>query len=222
MDEQTTQPDPNNPFDAETWALLPSYFDQLPNPVQINLWGDPQMSLGEREAARLCHALAERFEQITYRILPRRINYDYYPVFGMMGKEGDGEVDYGVRIIGNPAGYQLTSLIAAIQAVSFRGVTLEPKTRLMMRGLDSAVALEIVSAADNESGALVAKNAFGLSVANPHIRTYLIMGDVFEEAMIQYSVTELPHIVINNRYHVSGLIESEEALVEHIAKAVKK
>jgi alkyl hydroperoxide reductase subunit AhpF len=222
MNDDQTPSQRSTVFDAETWEHLHDAFDKMPNAVQINLWGDPQMSLGEAEATRLCRTLADAFEQISFRPLPRRINYDYYPVLGIMGLEDGEEQDFGLRIIGLPAGYQLTSLIAAVQAASFRGVTLEPKTRLLMRGLSTAVTLEILSAAEDETGALVAKHGFGLAVASPDIRTYLIMGDVFEEALIKYSVSDLPHTVINGHYHVNGMIEEEETLLRHIASAVKK
>lgn len=221
MSEDQIQTQDDSVFDDETWQHLHAAFDRLPNTVQLNLWGDPDLSPGESEAARLCETLAGHFHQITFRPLPRRVNYDYYPVIGVMGIEQGEEVDYGLRIIGLPAGYQLTSLIAAVQAASFRGVTLEPKTRLMLQGLSTAVTLELLTAADNETGALVAKHGFGLAVASTQIRTYLIMGDAFPSALIKYSVNELPHTVINGRYHVSGLIEDEEQLLRHIARVVK-
>lgn len=211
---------PDYPFDDETWAALPSYFAELPNPVHISLWGDPQETVGEHEAVRLCEALADTFEPIQFTVYPRRVNYNFYPVIGVMGLDGDQQIDYGVRIIGRPSGYQLTSLIAAIQVVAFRGVTLEPRTRVQLRGLSTDVAIEIMTDADDEVGALVAKHAFGLSVASDHVRTWLVMADVFPEALIRYSVTHVPHTVINSRYHVSGAL-SEEDLLIHIAKTLQ-
>lgn len=220
MNEKEDDIQQEHPFDAETWAQLPNYFAELPNPVHLSVWGDANATIGEREAARLGRALAGRFPNIHYALYPRRANYPYYPVIGVMGIEGEEQIDYRVRIIGLPAGYQLTSLIAAIQAVAFRGVTLEPKTRLQLRGLQEAVSIEIMSDAQDEAGALVAKTAFGLAVASEHVRTFLIMADVFPEATIRYSISYLPHTVINNRYHVSGVIDEAE-MMGHIAKALR-
>jgi alkyl hydroperoxide reductase subunit AhpF len=213
------------PFDAETWALLPGYFDKLLRTVHLHVWGSERETEDERETAVLCRTLAEHFEKIQFRIFPRRVTYDYYPVIGVMGEdeavtEGPRTVDYGVRIVGWPGGYQLTSLITAIQVVSFRGQTLEPKTRIQLRGLKQEVSLQILTAADNETGALVAKTAFALCVAHEQVRAYLIMADRFPEAMIKFSVNRLPHTIINGRYHVDGPL-SEEDLLKHIARAVK-
>jgi hypothetical protein len=226
------------PFDTETWALLPGYFDKLPRTVHLHMWGSERETEDERETAVLCRTLAEHFEKIQFRLFPRRVNYDYYPVIGMMGEEEEdggprteggspssvlgppSTIDYGVRIVGWPVGYQLTSLITAIQVVSFRGQTLEPKTRIQLRGLNKEVSLQILTAADNETGGLVAKSAFGFCMVHEQVRAYLIMADRFPEAMIKFSVNRLPHTIINGRYHVDGPL-SEEDLLKHIARAVK-
>ncbi len=210
----------NNPFDTETWELLPSLLDNLPNPVRLHMWGDPNMSALEREAQRLGKALAQRFEQIKFAVYPRRINYNFYPVLGVLGTDGDELIDYGVRIIGLPAGFQMTSLIAALQQVSFKGASVEPKTRVQLMGLKEEVTLEILTSADDESGTLLAKSGFGLAVVSPFIRSYLIMADVFPETALRYSARYLPHIVVNGRYHIDDFVE-EEALLKHIAKALK-
>lgn len=207
------------PFDEETRAALPAFLERLPNPVRVHVWGEPTASTGEREAARLVRSLADQFAQIELTLLPRRANYSYYPVLGIMGVDGEEPVDYGVRLIGLPAGVQMTSLIAAIQAVSFRGATLEARTRLQLRGLQTDVQLELLSAASDEGGTVAAKTIFGLAVASEHVRSFLIMADVFPEVLWRYSVRHVPHLVINGRFHVDGDM-SEQALLQQLASAL--
>jgi alkyl hydroperoxide reductase subunit AhpF len=209
----------SNPFDAETWALLPDYFEKLPNTVNIHVWGDPDAGHGEQEAQRLVETLAGRFSQINAFFFPRRANYPYYPVIGVLGRDDNEEpLDYGVRLIGLPSGYQMTSLISAIQAVSFQGASLEVKTRVQLQALDQEIRLELLTSAEDEGGVVMAKTAFGLAVASPHIRSFLIMTDVFPVAAVRYSATYLPHLVINGRVHIDGVAEEEE-LLKQIAKA---
>ena len=165
--------------------------------------------------------LSQKFpEKISYRVFPRRVNYNFYPVIGVMGVEGDEPIDYGVRIIGLPLGYQMTSFIAALQVVSFRGQTLEPKTRIRLKGLKTAVNIQTFTDADNETGAVVAKHAFGMAVANEHVRSFLIMADLFPEATIRYSINYVPHTIINDRVLLEGVREEEEVL-KQIGLAVK-
>jgi alkyl hydroperoxide reductase subunit AhpF len=210
----------SNPFDAETWALLPDYFEKLPKAVQIHVWGAADAGQGEQEAQRLAQTLADRFSQIGAAFFPRRANYPYYPVIGIFGLDDEEAVDYGVRLIGLPSGYQMTSLITAIQAVSFQGASLEAATRIRLQGLDHEIRLEVLTSAEDEAGVVMAKTAFGLAVASPHIRSFLIMTDVFPMAAVRYSATYLPHMVINSRVHIDGVMEEEEVL-KQIAKAVE-
>lgn len=213
------------PFDDETWRQLPDFLGNLPEPVCIHVWGDEAAGAAEREAARLAGMLAERFpQQLSYRLFPRRVNYPYYPVIGVMNGTAEESTDLGLRLIGLPIGLQMTSLIAAIQAAAFRGQTLEPLTRLKLRRLMDAtegdIGIEVLTSAEDEAGAVVAKMAFGAAAAEPRVRTYLIVTDFFPEAARLYSATYLPHTVINRRVHFNGLLEEEE-LVRQIGLAVK-
>lgn len=209
-------------YDPETEESLPALFANLPEPVKLVVWGDEAASVFEAEAVRLCRDLAERFESISFTIRPRRANYDYYPVIGVMGDIGEENEwdDYGVRLIGLPAGYQMTSFVTAVQAVSFRGMTLEAVTRIQLKRLTQRVEIQVVSAADNEGGAIVAQPAFNMAAANPHIRVFFIMADQFPLVTDKYSIDIVPHMIINNRVHVSGVI-SEEKLLQQVAQAVR-
>lgn len=214
----------DNIFDSETWAALPATLEKLPEPVSLSVWGDAEASLQESQAVTLCQTLAGRFDTLFARTLPRRDNYPYYPVIGVMGMAGGEEADYGVRLIGLPTGYQMTSLIAAIQAVSFRGMTLEPLTRIrlsqMAKDLSTDIMMELMTSAEDEGGPLMAKILFGLAVASPRLRAFLIMSDQFPEANVRYSVDYIPHTVVNSRIHVQGVVD-EESMLRHLATAVK-
>jgi alkyl hydroperoxide reductase subunit AhpF len=209
-------------FDDDTWATLPEFFEKLPEPVQLHIWGDPAASPAEQEAARLAETLAGRFPNITYRLFPRRENYPYYPVIGVMGLDAAADpLDYGLRLVGLPAGYQMTSFITAVQAVAFRGMTSEAKTRIWLHRLPANVTIELIAAAAIEPAAQVAHPAFNMAVASPKVRTYFIMADAFPEILTRYSVRQLPHTVLNGRIHLGGLID-EETLARHVVQAANR
>lgn len=211
--------DADNPFDDETWSLLPGFFEKLPEPVLLHCWGDPEASVNEKQAKILMDVLSNRFDLLESAVFPRRINYPYYPVIGVFGIRDGEAIDFGVRIIGLPKGVQMTSLIAAIQAVSFRGSTVEGKTRIRLRSLDQEIHLELLTSAEDEGGTLMAKTIFGLAVASPKIKSFLIMADNFPQASMRYSAPYLPHLVVNSRVHVEGVIE-EEVLLRKIGEAL--
>lgn len=207
------------PFDEDTWAQLPALLAHLPEPVHINVWGDPTASATDAEASNLCQTLADRFETITMKNLPRRINYDYWPVLGIMRGTADDYEDVGVRIIGLPNGYQMTSFIAAIQAVSFKGMTSEATTRIQLAKLEKEVRIEVITSADNEAGALMTQPLFNMAAVNANVRVFMIMSDQFPVVLERYSVNYVPHTVINHKVHIEGVVD-EKGILEHIAKAL--
>lgn len=209
-------------FDQETWEQLPSMFAHLPQTVVLVVWGYPAESQREADAVTLCQTLAEQFEPISFALRPRRVNYPFYPVIGVMGQDdSDAEwLDFGVRLIGLPSGYQMTSLVTAVQAVSFRGMTLEPQTRIQLSRLNKPVQLEMFTSAENEGGAIMAQAIFSMAVVNSHIRSFLIMADQFPESVVRFSMSIVPHTIINGRVHVPGVVD-EDRLLKQMAHALK-
>lgn len=218
-----SQPTFKELFDTDTQAELTPILAHLPQPVSFVVWGDAGMSRDDAAAISLCQALADEFALITMYTRPRRINYPYYPVIGIMdGRPTDEEAwtDVGVRMIGLPEGYQLTSLLAAVQSVAFRGMNLEATTRIQLSRLQQPVQIEVFSDAKNEIGPVMAQMAFGLAAASPQVRSYFIMADQFPEALVRYSISHVPHTIVNGRIHIEGII-NEDIMLAHIAKAVK-
>ena len=206
-------------FDEETWAQLPEFLGHLPEPVRLYIWGDERASPAEQEAAHLARELSERFPAIEQVLLPQRISFPHYPVIGVMGFDEDEAVDFGVRIIGLPAGYQMTSFIAAIQCVSFKGMTSEAQTRIHLHRLQDEITLELLTSAEDEAGTIMAQAIFNMAVISPMVRSYLIMADAYPEALLRYSVAHVPHLVINSRVHLEGVVD-EKIILEHMAKAL--
>ena len=208
-------------FDAATWETLDGFLGHLPRPVKLVVWGDQDGGRFEEEAIRLARALAERFSSVSFERRPRQPDYPYYPVVGIMGVDGAETLDYHVRFIGLPAGYQINALVGAIQAVSFRASNLEARTRIHLNRLpaDAQVDLEVFTTAENEAGPLVATLAAGLAIASSQVRAFVIMVDIFPQAAVRYSVRNVPHTVINGRVHVEGMVD-EAGMLRQIARSL--
>lgn len=218
MDEETAVYD--NLFDKAMWTELDNALGNLPNPVQLLVYGFEDASEGEGQTAVLCQALAHRYEKINYKQRPRRKAYSFYPVLAINGGEGRDTVDYNVRIIGWPSNIQITSLITAIQIVSLQGQTVDPMIRMQLRKLTREVQFELLTDADDEGGVMVAKQLFGMAVESEHVKVYVVMVDQFADAVVRYSVNSLPHLVINGRVHLEG-IPDDRTLIEHMAIAIR-
>lgn len=211
-------------FAGESWSQLVGFLEELPRPVKLVVWAREDGGRFEQEALHLSRSLAQRFQVLHAERRDRVPNHYHYPVIGVMGLEEEGkERDFGVRIVGLPAGYQINSLVGAIQAVSFRASNLEGLTRIKLSKLPpgARIDLELFTSAENEAGALVATLAAGLAVASPAVRAFIVMADVFPDIARRYSVRNLPHTVINSRVHVEGVLD-EEGMLKQIALAVRQ
>lgn len=219
MTNQSSHLDTDPFFDADSWAELPNLLGHLPEPVHLVVWGDPTNPI-EAEAVRLCAVLAERFAALTTETLPRRPTYHYWPVIGIMRPTAVGYDDLGLRIIGLPNGYAMTSFITAIQAVSFRGMTSEAVTRIRLNKLAQPIEIQMITDANNEAGALMAHPLFNMAVSSPLVRVFMIMGDQFPAILDRYSVQYVPHTIINGRVHIEGVVD-EAIIMRHIGQAAK-
>ena len=208
-------------LDDKLREQLTPFLGHLPEPVKFVVWGDPAGSVGEQEAMRLGQTLTHWFDNLAFEVRPRKADYGYYPVIGLMGGKDGVEVDYRVRLIGLPAGYQINSLVGAIQAVSFRASHLEGRTRIQLSRVPAGVDLQLFTATNDEAGPLVASLINSFAVASPHIQALTIMADVFTQAVLRYSIRKLPHLVINDRVHFEGTL-NENDLLQQIALALKQ
>ena len=215
------QPNQDSIFAGESWSQLTPFLEELRRPVKLVVWASEAGGRFEKEALYLARSLAERFDVLQSERRERVPKHVHYPVLGFMGLDEEAsEIDFGLRMVGLPAGYQINSLVGAIQAVSFRASNLEGLTRIRLSRLrtEARVDLEVFTSAENESGVLVATLAAGLAVASAQVRTFVVMADVFPDIARRYSVRNLPHTVINGRVHVEGMLD-EEAMLREIARA---
>jgi alkyl hydroperoxide reductase subunit AhpF len=209
-------------FDSASWEPLVGFLEKLRRPVALVVWGDPDGGRFEQEGLALAAALARRFRVLRFERRDRVPDHPFYPVFAFMGEDDAGaEIDFGVRLLGLPAGYQINSLVGAIQAVSFRASNLEARTRIQLSRLPAgaAVDIELFTGAEDEEGPLVATLASGLAVASSQVRAFIVMADLFPHITMRYSITQLPHTVINGRVHATGTLD-EKAMLKQIARAL--
>lgn len=220
MDEKRSE---ESIFSGESWSQLVGFLEELPRPVKVVVWAAEDGGRFEREAIHLGQGLARRFDVIRFERRERVPDHYHYPVIGLFGLDQEEEVDFGLRLIGLPAGYQINSLVGAVQAVAFRASNLEGRTRIQLSRLpaDTRIDLEVFTSAENEAGTLVATLAAGLAVASNQVRTFIIMADVFPNVAMRYSVRNLPHTVINGRVHLEGTVD-EEGMLKQIARAVRR
>lgn len=199
---------------------LAPFLEKLPEPVVLYVWGDETASLWEAEAYKLGRALAHVFPKIQLELRPRAPFSHHHPVLGVFQPDAAELTDYGIRIIGSPVGYQIMTVVAAIQAIAFRGSQLEGKARINTYRIPQEVHIQMYTTADDEHGPAMSATLCNMAVISPHVQVEIIMADIFPDISMRFDPTGYPYTVINRRVHIRGLLD-EDRVMEQIAAALK-
>ena len=199
---------------------LGPFLAKLPEPVVLYVWGDENATLWEEEAYKLGRALAYEFPQVKLELRPRAPFSTHHPILGVFQPEADELKDHGIRIIGSPVGYQIMTVVAALQAIAFRGSQLEGKARINTHRIPSEVTIQMFTTADDENGPAMSAILCNMAVISPHVQVEIVMADIFPDIAMRFDPTGFPHTVINRRVHIRGPLD-EDRVVEQVAAALR-
>jgi alkyl hydroperoxide reductase subunit AhpF len=92
--------------------------------------------------------LTDKISVRTYRIeeypqLAQAYNVQLTPGLVITTPESESPIDYGIRFLGIPSGYELASLVQEIELVSKRDSGLKPETRTVLKGIVDPVELKV-------------------------------------------------------------------------------
>ena len=136
----------------EISARIKEFFDtQVINPVELNYFTNNDECETCEEAIQLFGELAELSDEIsfsTYDIeehtqLAQQYNIQNTPALVICARDQNKTIDYGIRFLGIPSGYEFTSLLQAIGMVSKRDSGLKPGTRKELEALQVPLLLKV-------------------------------------------------------------------------------
>ncbi len=121
-------------------------FEELPGKVKLVVFTQEFECAHCRENTSLAQEVASLSDKLDIEVhdfvldkeVVERYGVDKIPAIAV-----EGEKDYGVRFYGVPAGYEFTSLIEAIKAVSAGESGLAAKTKEALRGLKDPLHLQV-------------------------------------------------------------------------------
>jgi glutaredoxin-like protein len=132
------------------------------------------------------------------------------PALAIIGKK-----DYGVRIYGIPYGYELQTLVEAVENVS-RGTTdLSEKTKTILVDVKTPVHIQVFVTLTCPHCPVAAAIAHKLAVESDMVRADVIDASEFPTLAQKYSVIGVPKIVINEKIEFVGAF-SEDLFAEHV------
>jgi alkyl hydroperoxide reductase subunit AhpF len=139
-------------FNDEITTRLQELFEtQLINPVELEYFTSTDECVTCEETTQLLGELAAISNKIsvkTYDIdeypqLAQAYNIQLTPGLVVTTPDQEGSIDYGIRFLGIPSGYELASLVHAIELVSKRDSGLMPETRTALKAIKDPVQIKV-------------------------------------------------------------------------------
>jgi glutaredoxin-like protein len=132
----------------------------------------------------------------------------------------EGEKDYGVRFYGVPAGYEFTSLLEAIKAVSARESGLDPKTKEALAGLKDPLHLQVLVTPTCPYCPMAVQLAHRMAMENDMVRADMVEATEFPHLVHKYNVFGVPKTVVNEVVDFEGAAP-EPLFLQQVMKATK-
>ncbi|AKI98105.1 protein disulfide oxidoreductase [Kosmotoga pacifica] len=131
----------------------------------------------------------------------------------------DGE-DKGVRFYGIPSGHEFGTLLQDIVSFS-KGATpeLSPESIEKLSGIDKPVEIKVFVTPTCPYCPKAVLTAHNIAMANSNVSASMIEANEFPELSMEYGVSSVPHIVINDKVTFIGAYP-EPQYVEEVLKAL--
>jgi alkyl hydroperoxide reductase subunit AhpF len=139
-------------LDREIIDQITKLFDsQLLNPIDLIHFISKDNCItcdASRQLLEEVSSISDKISLHPYDIhkessLAQKYNIQYTPGLVVAGHEGDELLDYGIRLIGTPSGYEFSSLLQAIVMVSKRDSGLKTIIREQLSTVKEPVHLQV-------------------------------------------------------------------------------
>jgi len=128
--------------------------------------------------------------------------------------------DYGIRFYGLPAGYEFSTLLDAILAVSMGDSGLLPASREKLAKLAQPLHLEVFVTPTCPHCPRAVRLAYQFAMENDNIRADAIEATEFPDWATRYRVHAVPKTVVNESSHIEGSLP-EEFFLDEILKTIE-
>jgi glutaredoxin-like protein len=125
---------------------LQKEFEELPGKVRLVVFTQEFECAHCRENTSLAQEVASLSDKLAIEVYNFTLDKEAVERYGVDKIPAivvEGEKDYGVRFYGVPAGYEFTTLVAAIKAVAAGESGLTAKTKETLRGLKDPLHLQV-------------------------------------------------------------------------------
>jgi glutaredoxin-like protein len=174
------------------------------------------------ETRQLVEEIAELSDEITAEILDfvedkdqaEALGVDKIPAVAVIGAE-----DYGVRIYGIPSGYEFTSFLYAIRAVSAGSTELSDAMLETLESIEEPVHVQVFVTPTCPYCPQSVMMAHQMAIASSLVRGDMVEATEFPHLSQKSQVMGVPRTVINESVHIEGAAP-EEMIIDKLKEAL--
>ncbi len=193
----------------------------LSNPVRLIVFTQEmecQFCRENRQLAEEVAGLSDKISLEVYNFLLDKEKVVEFQVERVPALVVVGEKDYGIRFYGVPAGFEFSSLVAAIKTVGMRDSGLSARTKEQLAGLKTPVTIDVFVTLTCPYCPLMVSLAHRFAMASDLITASAIDAQEFPVLANYYDVMAVPRTLINRSQGFEGAV-SEERLLDEVLKA---
>ncbi len=168
---------------------------------------------------REVEGLSDKISLEVYNLVTDKEVADGYCIDKIPATVVMSDVDYGVRFYGIPSGYEFTSLIEDIVAVSTGASDLNLETLKALEQIQGDVHIQVFATPTCPYCPAAVRLAHSLAIASPRIRADMIEAIEFPHLANKYAVQGVPKTVINESTGLDGIVP-EPIMVAYVLKAL--
>ena len=215
------------PFlNEEDRKVVRKHLENLVNPIRLLVFAEAKGCRYCHQTRQLVEELAELSDRIELEILDRTAEperaasygVDKVPAIAIL-TGGTEPRDTGIRFFGIPSGYEFSTLIDDVTAVSRGEHRLATTTLEWLANLDQPLHLQVFVTPTCPYCPQAVSLAHRLALASPLIRADMVEATEFPELADRYNVYGVPRTVINDTVAVEGAVP-EAHLLQYLQKAV--
>lgn len=217
-------------LDKKTLEQIEEAFAGLQNPVQVLFFGSKDLCETCSETQQLLEEVAAVHEKVTLSVYDLQHDRDIAEQFNVTNAPGiviaandDSDVrNLGVQFSGTPSGYEFSTLINDILAVSRRDSGLSNSTREFLRQLDQPLHLQVFVTPSCPYCPRAVLLAHQMAMENPQmIRAEGVEAMEFPDLARRFNVQGVPQTVINSGAGIVVGAVPEQNLLAEIVRALQ-
>jgi glutaredoxin-like protein len=161
-------------------------------------------------------SLSDKLSLVTYNLSLDNDKVAEYRIDKAPATVIEGAKDYGVRLYGFPAGYEMVVLLEAILRVSRGKSGLTPESIQKLRNLKAPLHIEVFVTPTCPYCPAAARLAHRLAIESDLITADMVEATEFPGLMRRYKVRGVPRTVINGAAFVEGSLPESDYIDEII------